>query len=145
MILRIDDYKIFKELHTINLSSTPNQIFEFEFDNKAFEITIRYFNDVVSTIDCVIDGVVEFEHAPITYAYQNLLYLTRKYPDIVLYFAFNQSLRNNFKLWNSDIVSLCVGKVDLDKVKDYDEENEELFAKLTPFYPVLFGKAEAKT
>lgn len=145
MILRIDDYRIFKEIHTINLSPTPNQTFKFEFDNKIFEITIRYFNDVVSTIDCVIDEVVEFEHAPITYAYQNLLYLTRKYPDIVLYFAFNPRLKNNFKLWGGDIVSLCVGKVDLDKAKDYEDEDEELFVKLTPFHPVLFGKAEAKS
>ena len=118
MILKIDDYRIFKELHTINLSPTPNQTFKFEFDNKIFEITIRYYNDVVSTIDCIIDEEVEFEHAPVTYAYENFLYLTRKYFDIVLYFAFNPSLHNNFKLWNSDIVSLCVGKIDMEKLKE---------------------------
>ena len=117
MILRIDDYRIFKEVHTINLSPTPNQTFKFEFDNKTFELTIRYFNDVVSTIDCMIDEEVEFEHAPITYAYENLLYLTRKYQDLALWFAFNPKLKNNFTLWNSDLVQLCVGKIDLEVVK----------------------------
>lgn len=124
MILKIDDYRIFKELYTINLTSTPNQTFKFEFDNKVFEITIRYFNDVVSTMDCIIDNEVEFEHAPITYAYENLMFLTTKHFDIVMYFAFNPRLKNSFELWDSDLVSLCVGKVDLEKVKELQKEND---------------------
>lgn len=141
MILKIDDYRIFRELHTIQLSPTPNQEFKFEFDNKVFEITIRYFNDQISTIDCMIDEEVEFSHAPITYAYENFLYLTRKYFDIVLYFAFNPRLKNGFKLWNSDIVSLCVGKVDLELFnKSQDELEPELLSKLSPSYPISLGK-----
>lgn len=121
MILKIDDWRMFKEVHTINLSNTPNQTFKFEFDNKTFEITIRYFNDQMTTMDCVIDEVVEFEHAPITYAYCNLMCLTTKYFDIALWFAFNPSLQNNFKLWDSDSVLLCVGKVDKDYIKGLDD------------------------
>lgn len=121
MILKISDWHMFKEVHTINLSSVPNQTFKFEFDNKTFEITIRYFNDKITTIDCVIDEVVEFEHAPITYAYQNLMCLTTKHYDIALWFAFNPRLENNFKLWNSDIVQLCVGKMDMDCIKGLDD------------------------
>ena len=121
MILKIDDWRMFKEVHTVNLSSTPNQTFKFEFDNKTFEITIRYFNDQMTTMDCIIDEVVEFEHAPITYAYQNLMFLTNKYFDIALWFAFNPRLQNNFKLWNSDLVLLCIGKMDMDYIKGLDD------------------------
>ncbi|TLD85806.1 hypothetical protein [Helicobacter sp. MIT 05-5294] len=124
MILKIDDLEIFDDVSTINLSPTPNQTFKFEYDYKTFEITIRYFNDVVSVIDCVIDNEVEFEHGSITCAYLNLMYLTRKYPDIAMWFAFNPSIKNSFTKWDSDIVQLCVGKINLEKLSAKEKAND---------------------